>query len=150
MGRVSGVLKAMGFHLAQDQKRQILALDEEFSAMETQITTLNAENLDLRAQVKPLEREVERLKKQVEQKKAPAHALEQTEVDMLKALSSVRGGLTSPQFAQRLGLHPARVEHFLHLLLEKDLILAILAMGGHARYELSHNGNAYLVKNGLV
>jgi len=71
--KVSGVIDAMGFRMGQDQRRQILTLDKEFSALEAKVKALEKENLKLQAEVNPLTREVERLKKQVEEKKSSVH-----------------------------------------------------------------------------
>ena len=70
MGRVSGVLDAMGFHMGQEQRKQILLLDREFEELKAQVTALQAENQNLRAQMSPLQRELDRLKNAVNQNAA--------------------------------------------------------------------------------
>lgn len=150
MGKFSDFFNSQGIPLPHEQKRQVLALDKQFETLESKLKVLDAENLKLKAEVNPLKQEVERLKKQIEQEAAPSHKLEQSETDMLLLIAEHPNGLTSPQISGMLKLHTARTEHFLGLLTKKNFILAILRMGGHARYVLDDGGNEYLVKNNLV
>lgn len=152
MGKVADFFSAQSIVLPQQQKRQMLALDKEFVALESKVTRLDAENLQLRAEVNPLKGEVERLQQQFEQQKAPSHKLEQSEVNILKAISAAPEGITSPQLQRQLGASQPHVEHFLNELREKEYIEPMLRMStsGHSRYVLHHKGNAYLVKHGLA
>src|SRR5437660_2362719 len=129
----------------------MLALDKQFSEMETEIQTLKTENLHLRAQVRPLEEQIERLKKQLEPQKAPAHTLEQTEIDIIKLLSAHKR-LDARAIAGALQLHPLRIEHFLTSLEKKDFVQMVLeaTIDGGIDYELSERGIAYAVKAGFV
>jgi uncharacterized small protein (DUF1192 family)/DNA-directed RNA polymerase subunit RPC12/RpoP len=148
-GRVSGVLKAMGFHLGQDQRKQILALDSEFEEMESKITSLNAKVLNLEAKVNPLEREIERLKNQGEKKGATVHDLESDEIEMMKFIGD-RKSITAEDIGKGMKMHSVPVEHFLGRLLKANyLVQQNVPMVG-AMYSLDDAGNAYLVKNKLV
>ena len=60
MGKIADAIRGTG--LSQQKQTQMLALDKQFSEMETEIQTLKTENLHLRAQVRPLEEQIERLK----------------------------------------------------------------------------------------
>src|SRR4051812_47643302 len=65
-GRVTGVMKAMGYTFAVEDRKKIVALDREFHEMELEITRLNAEVQKLEAQVQPKQREIERLQEIIE------------------------------------------------------------------------------------
>ena len=80
MGRILGVLEAHGIHLPQEPKRKIVSLDDQFAAMDKEITTLKAENLKLRAENEPLHREIDRHKKQLEVKNGLNLHAEETEI----------------------------------------------------------------------
>lgn len=149
MGRVSGLLKAMGFHLGEDQRRKIVALDRELDEMEAKVQSLETENLNLRAKVNPLERQVERLQNQSQQKPAPAHLLEDTEIEMMKFIGNARS-ITAADLRNGMHLHSVHVEHCLGRLkksghIDDDHVPMVGAM-----YSLTDKGNAYLVENRLI
>jgi predicted RNase H-like nuclease (RuvC/YqgF family) len=147
MGKIADAIRGTG--LPQQKHTQLLALDEKFSEMEAEIKSLKAENLDLQAKVNPLEREVERLKKQVEQQKAPAHALDQTEIDILKMLSE-QDELPPSAMARYLSLNVTRIQYFMGNLDKQKYIHAYYVSDRETTYDLAQRGKEFLVKNGLV
>jgi hypothetical protein len=54
MGRLADAFR--GIAMPVQKKQQMLALDEEFSAMETEIQSLKTQNLRLQGEVNPLQR----------------------------------------------------------------------------------------------
>lgn len=143
-GRVSGVLNAMGFHLGQEQKRQIIALDSEFKEMETQITTLKAENLNLRAQVKPLEEKVKRLQEQVKEKSAP-QSHERLDEGSEKILIAVVNGADRQQAVAQVNISKAKGDYLFDILYERTFVESSFGM-----LVPTPQGRAYLAKHGLL
>ena len=64
MGKIADAIR--GAPLPEQNRKKLLALDQEFVNMEAEIQALNSKNLHLQAQVNPLEREVQRLKNEIE------------------------------------------------------------------------------------
>src|SRR3954471_4637830 len=119
-GRVSGVLGAHGFVAPQDLRAKIIALDEEFAAMEKQITVLNAENLKLKADNGPLQRELDRYKKQAQLKGGLHLAAEEEKI--MRMICSKQKAMFCAEIAQAVDLNAIRTNHFLEKLIERDLV----------------------------
>jgi hypothetical protein len=151
MGKVSDFFTSQGIPLAIEQKKQMLSLDRKFEQMEAKVTTLEAENLRLQTQVNPLEREVKRLKEQIQHESAKEHRLDPEEIEILRAIASVDGGLTASQISKRWEVSRVRVEHFFNLLVEKRFIYGARVDDDElVAYVLDNEGKAYLVNNNMV
>jgi hypothetical protein len=148
-GRVSGVLKALGlWDMGHDQRAQIFALDEQFAAMENEITTLKADNLKLKGENAPLERDIEGLKKKLELKEG-LHSSEHEET-ILSVLCHVQKALSIMQISEATKLSRYRVEHFLTKLMERGLVRRVPHWQGGVLYGPSDDGQAYGVEQGWI
>src|SRR5207248_3251694 len=83
-GKVSDVLKTLGIHLAQDQRRAIVELDNEFAQQNTEIDELKTRIQRLEARVHPLERENERLQERLEEAAKKTAPLDAEESQVIK------------------------------------------------------------------
>lgn len=143
-GRVSGVLNAMGFHIGQEQKRQILTLDREFEEMESKIKVLEAEKLSLQAKVHPLEEKIKRLQEQVKEKSA-AQSHERLDEVSEKILIAVVNGADRVQAIARANISKAKGDYLFDILYERNFVEF-----SYGTLVPTAQGRAYLAKHGLL
>jgi len=152
MGKVANFFSSQGIALALEQKRQMLSLDQEFSALEAKVKILEAEKLHLEGEVNPLKREVERLKNKIQKDSAhDAGQLDEIEIKILQILSSASGRVIAGSIATRLSISQTKADYYLAKLERAGFI-----HGAHfytdqsTEYALAHLGREYLVKHDLV
>lgn len=160
MGKVSGVIKAMGFSMGQDQKRQILAIDEEFENLQAEVTKLKSELLRLQAQVNPLERERDQLRAQLQRNDTTpslARLAEQVQLDEseLKVIKRIANEPSSTErtvnsIADDFSTSGVRIRVLLRRLEEKQLVREVESWEGYTFYQLTNVGQEYVVSKNLV
>jgi septal ring factor EnvC (AmiA/AmiB activator) len=156
MGRLSETLKRFSVPLDQQQRREVAALDEQFSEMETQIQRLETQNLKLKAQVNPLERQVERLQQRLEEQaeenkpKLIKIHLDETEDEIIELLAKSPPGLTILAIATTLEISTTRTEVLLRRLIEQQLVSTTRSWQGALYFRLDALGQEYAVKKGFA
>jgi predicted RNase H-like nuclease (RuvC/YqgF family) len=155
VGRVSGVLKAMGFHLGQDQQRQVLLLDEEFKRQGAEVKRLEARVLELESQVNPKEREIERLKQRLQELASNATPnpsdvqLSDDEVQIIRLLVKLPR-VVLPVAAGHINATQIKAEVLLRKLENKNLLQRVVSLEGPSYYVLTDFGQEYAVEAGLA
>jgi len=155
MGRLANFFSEQSIPLAEQPKRKMLSLDQQFENMETKIQTLETENLHLNAQVKPLERRIEQLQQQIESMEKTATAaddksLDEKAVALLSAIAngfhvSERGGETIIQGTR------AQSIRYLGLLKQRRFVKYVAAnYTVDGRYQVTQDGLEYLHKIGRL
>jgi len=149
-GKVSGTIKAMGIVLAQDQLRQVLALDQEFASMESKINALQVEKVKLEARVNPLEREVEKLKQTVEKNQSAANAGGLPgEVEAI-LVTVANHEAPKEQIIAHMNLSAAKGDYYFDLLRSNGLIIESHATDLGIYYKATPKGREYLAKHDLL
>src|SRR5262245_3902718 len=113
MGKIASFFQEQKIVLAPPQQQRMLALDTEFDALESKVTTLEAQNLELRAGMDTLKQDVERLTNQIERSAAYNGELDDSEVKILQILSSATGRVIAMSVAMHLGISQTRAEYYL-------------------------------------
>ncbi len=121
MGAISDTLRRLGIPLDQQQRREIAALDDEFSEMKAEIQRLKAQNLKLQAKVNPLEREIERLKHRIEENSSNTTTLPEIRETILLMVFKHKD-LTTEQIAFDLKMEPETVVFHLEELMDLEMV----------------------------
>jgi chromosome segregation ATPase len=153
MGRILNLLTANGVHLAQENKRQVLALDREFEDIEAKITTLQSENLNLQAKVNPLERKIEQLTDQIQrmQSGAVVAGAEQLEPSAEKLLLTIANrGRIDGSFAALLKVTNAQADYYVSVLKRRGFIRYVHSYTGDSGFVATADGLEYLHRKGLL
>jgi len=148
MGKLADMFR--GVTLAQDQKRQILALDQEYENMKAQIQKLEAENLKLQAEINPTKRELERVTQ--EKARHGVSPLDEISEKILIALSELppNGDATANNLASHLGLNVQVIQFHLDELDSTKHANAIYIMNRETGWTIDHEGRKYLIQRGLL
>src|SRR6266516_963026 len=148
MGRVADFFVEQNIALALQQKKKMLALDNEFSALEAKVKVLEAEKLHLEAEINPLKREVERLKNQAKQKSASHERLDEITEKMLLDIANSAG--VKAEVISNAGLSHAKGEYHFDILVARRLIARGLQRMGLSFYNATPEGRKYLVDHKLI
>lgn len=108
-------------------------LTAEFEALEARVAELEKENAELKAQLGSDNSE-----------------LHEIEIQILELLGKVGDYVQKDAFSQRLQVPPARVEHYLNSLDEKDYLVTSLNMMTGVSYKLSQKGSSFLIETGRL
>ncbi|OUE40926.1 hypothetical protein BZY95_13260 [Billgrantia desiderata SP1] len=114
-------------------RQKLGELTAEFEALEGRIAELEKENSELKAQLGSDNSE-----------------LHEIEIKILELLGKVGGYVQKDAFSQRLQVPPAKVEHYLNSLYEKDYLVKSLNMMTGVGYKLSQKGSSFLIETGRL
>lgn len=148
MGKVASFFSAQSITLSQQQKRQMLALDQEVSDMESQIKVLEAQNLKLQAQVNPLEREIQRLQQKLDENSLPPKSVSPIQLEFLQVLNKCPN-TTTDEFAEAFNMTGEAAKFHLDLLHKIKFVDSRWDYEGEHWY-LMHAGRSYLHEKDLL
>jgi hypothetical protein len=155
VGRIIDTMKELGIHLAQEPKRRLLALDDEWAELGAEVQRLEAANLHLQAEVEPLRRERDDLKASSERAAAQDDKLDEVEEKILLILAEAGAngrGVTERKLVEYVyPMHPTKLAVYLRGLEERGFLYKSMStVPGMAIVKLNERGEKYLVDKGLV
>jgi len=114
-------------------RKQLEDLTSEFKSMEARIAELEQENAELKGSAQSNDSD-----------------LHEIELAILEMLGQAGNYVPEDNFAHHLQIPPAKAEHYLNLLDDKDYLLTSLNMMTGASYKLSRKGTGYLIETGKL
>jgi len=144
MGKIKDAIQ--GVALSIEQKKRLLALDEEFSSLGAQIEALKAEYLRLQAEVNPIKRELEQLRQQA--KRQDEQRLDETSEKILVIVANSE--IPKDSVIRRLQLGQAKGDHHFDILRTKNYIALMYGTTEGAFYRATPEGRRYLAERNLL
>jgi regulator of replication initiation timing len=144
MGKLADAIRD-GVSIPDQKRRQILRLDEEFSALESENKILKAENIRLQVEVNPLKKENQELKARIKQQDEASI----DEVSEAMLLRIANGGQHRESLMQCLGLGKAKCDYHFSVL-EKRKFSIETSYGVMSVIAATPEGLEYLAQKGKL
>lgn len=140
MGLLTDILKEIP--QAAVLKEKIATIEAKYAAADTENAILKDDLREADAKIKQLEKQLEKLSHKDD--------LSEFEVQLLTLISRPDQDSGAEFLARELNVNQARVEHFLHKLIESKHIRCEIRIGWPNQYHLLPKGSATLIERNLI